>query len=194
MTALFHLVAPSESEIRRFISAQHKSPFSYLQVGASAGEVPKNYDLDHNRVRLGAGEACWHRAIEAIRRWRMFEMPWLQLCWPTAQIRVETEVAVLVHHLGFCSLNACRIAYVVEEDAAIKRFGFAYGTLLEHAEGGEERFTVEWHQANNEVWYDILAFSRPRSVLARIGYPLSRALQKRFAQDSKAAMLRAVAG
>jgi uncharacterized protein (UPF0548 family) len=40
--------------------------------------------------------------------------------------------------------------------------------------------------------YDILAFSRPRQMLARIGYPLSRLLQKRFAEGSKAAMLEAV--
>lgn len=189
---LFQLVAPSEDEIRRFISDQHESPFSYPQVGASAGEPPKNYNVDHNRVQLGIGEVCWHRAIQAVREWRMFDMPWSRLCWPNAPIRVGTEVAVLVRHFGFSSLNACRIVYVIDEDAAIRRSGFAYGTLLEHAESGEERFTVEWHRASDEVWYDILAFSRPREVLARIGYPLSRALQRRFAHDSKAAMLRSV--
>jgi uncharacterized protein (UPF0548 family) len=74
----------------------------------------------------------------------------------------------------------------------VKRFGFAYGTLAEHAESGEERFTVEWDRDEDTVWYDILAFSRPRNSLARLGYPLSRLLQKRFAKDSKAAMLEAV--
>jgi hypothetical protein len=73
----------------------------------------------------------------------------------------------------------------------IKRFGFAYGTLAEHAESGEERFTVEWHGEDDTVWYDVLAFSRPRQVLARLGYPLSRLLQKRFAEGSKATMLQA---
>ena len=74
----------------------------------------------------------------------------------------------------------------------MKRFGFAYGTMAEHAESGEERFTVEWDRDEDTVWYDILAFSRPRQMLARLGYPLSRLLQKRFAEDSKAAMLEAV--
>jgi uncharacterized protein (UPF0548 family) len=73
-----------------------------------------------------------------------------------------------------------------------QRFGFAYGTLPGHAESGEERFTVEWHEADGAVWYDILAFSRPRRLLARLGYPLARRLQKRFARDSAAAMRRAV--
>jgi uncharacterized protein (UPF0548 family) len=34
-------------------------------------------------------------------------------------------------------LNACRIVYVVDEEGPVKRFGFAYGTLPEHAESGK---------------------------------------------------------
>jgi uncharacterized protein (UPF0548 family) len=191
---VFRLTAPSEDEIRRFISAQQQSPFSYPEVGASEGQPPNNYNVDHNRVELGSGEVAWHRAVEAVREWRMFDMPWLRLCWPTAPIRVGTEVAVLVRHFGFFCLNACRIVYLVDNDATIKRFGFAYGTLLEHAESGEERFTVEWNQASDKVCYAILAFSRPRKMLARLGYPLSRSLQRKFTADSKAAMLRSVVG
>jgi uncharacterized protein (UPF0548 family) len=119
----------------------------------------------------------------------MFDMPWVSLYCPSAPLQVGTVVAVSFRHLGFYSLNACRIVYVVEDDGPIKRFGFAYGTLAEHAESGEERFTVEWNRENDTVWYDILAFSRPRHMFARLGYPLSRLLQKRFAEGSKTAML-----
>ena len=93
---------------------------------------------------------------------------------------------------GHWWLNACRIVYVVDEEGPVTRFGFAYGTLPQHAESGEERFTVEWREADGAVWYDILAFSRPRQLLARAGYPFARRLQKRFARDSAAAMQRAV--
>jgi uncharacterized protein (UPF0548 family) len=190
---LFSLKSPLEAEIRRFIDEQSGLRFTYPEVGASAGEVPKGYNVDHNRIELGRGEIAWHRAVEAVRVWQMFNMPWLSLYWPTAPIRVGTEVAVLVRHFGFFSLNGCRIVYVIDEEHPIKRFGFAYGTLTEHAESGEERFTVEWNQANDKVCYDLLAFSRPRQKLARLGYPLSRLLQRQFAEDSKAAMLRFVA-
>jgi len=122
----------------------------------------------------------------------MFNIPWLRLHWPTSPRRVGTDVAVCVHHFGFYSLNACRIVYVVQDDTPVRRYGFAYGTLTEHAECGEERFTVEWHQANDTVWYDILAFSRPNKLLAKMAYPLSRSLQKRFAAASQMAMLAAV--
>jgi len=42
------------------------------------------------------------------------------------------------------------------------------------------------------VKYGILAFSRPNQLLVHLGYPLVHRLQKRFARDSAAAMLRAV--
>jgi uncharacterized protein (UPF0548 family) len=191
---LFILTAPTKDEIRRFISQQKDSAFSYFDVGASATVAPKDYNVDHNRIELGRGEIAWQQAAAAIRGWRMFSIPWVSLHWPSAPIQVGTDVAVLVRHLRFYSLNACRIVYVVNEDGPTKRFGFAYGTLAEHAESGEERFTVEWNRDEDKVWYDILAFSRPRQMLARLGYPLSRFLQKRFAEGSKAAMLEAVNG
>jgi hypothetical protein len=80
---------------------------------------------------------------------------------------------------------------VIDRDgkAAVKR---SAGTLPGHAESGEERFTVEWREADGAVWYDILAFSRPRQLLARLGYPFARRLQRRFARDSAAAMRRPV--
>jgi uncharacterized protein (UPF0548 family) len=79
----------------------------------------------------------------------------------------------------------------VDEAGPVARFGFAYGTLPGHAESGEERFLVEWDRTGDAVRYDVLAFSRPRHPLARLGYPLTRRAQRRFARDSAAAMLRA---
>ena len=188
---MFRLTAPTEDQVRRFIAGQGGSRFSYPEVGASAGDIPSAYNQDHNRIQLGRGEVTWHRAVAAIREWQMFNIPWVRLYWPNAPIQVGTGVAVLVDHFGFHSLNACRIVYTVDEDGPIRRFGFAYGTLWEHAESGEERFTVEWRRNQDEVWYDILAFSRPRKMAARLAYPLSRRLQRKFAEASKLAMLRA---
>ena len=191
---MFSLTAPSEDQIRRFISKQRDSGFSYPEVGASATAVPTGYNVDHNRIQLGSGEVTWQRAAEAIRKWRMFSVPWVNLHWTSAPIQVGTDVAVSVCHFGFYSLNACRIIYVVDEESPVRRFGFAYGTLGEHAESGEERFTVEWSRDDDRVWYDILAFSRPRQMFARLAYPLSRSLQRKFATASKLAMLQSVKG
>ena len=129
--------------------------------------------------------------MEAVGQWKMFEMPQLSLCWSSTPVEVGATVAVLMAHLGFWSLNACRIVYLIHERGPVDRFGFAYGTLTEHAEVGEERFSVEFHASEQAVWYNLYAFSRPKG-LARFAYPVSRALQRRFATGSTNAMLKAV--
>lgn len=150
------------------------------------------YVADHNRVRLGTGEEVFARAKEALCGWRMFDVGWVGIQRPDTPIEVGNAVAVLGNHYGFWSLNACRIVYLVEDDDEVRRSGFAYGTLPEHAESGEERFTVEWNQ-DDEVWYDVYAFSKPNNALARLGKPFARGLQRRFVQDSMRAMVRTVA-
>jgi uncharacterized protein (UPF0548 family) len=188
---MFFLSKPRPDLIRKFILAQKDQPFSYLHVGASRHQAPRGYNVDHNRVQLGNGAGVFERARNAIRQWKMFDMQWIHLCWPEILTEANANVAVLVSHAGFWSLNACRIVYVVEEHGACETYGFAYGTLQQHGEHGEERFTVEFHEDDQSVWYDIFAFSRPGPA-ARLAYPYSRALQQRFARDSISAMKKAV--
>jgi uncharacterized protein (UPF0548 family) len=190
-TPLLCLSKPGRDFIRAFLSAQGSKQFSYAHVGASREHAPKGYTVDHNRIQLGNGADVFELATKAIRQWKVFNMPWIDLCWPDTPIEVGATVGVLISHFGFWSLNACRIVYVIEEHGLCERYGFAYGTLPEHGERGEERFTVEFNAGDQSVWYDIYAFSRP-SPMARLAYPLTRALQKRFSRDSKAAMQKAI--
>jgi uncharacterized protein (UPF0548 family) len=62
----------------------------------------------------------------------------------------------------------------VDED---RRRGFAYGTLPGHPERGEEAFVVRLTDVD-EVRFRIRAFSRPASLLARAGGPLTRLAQQ----------------
>jgi uncharacterized protein (UPF0548 family) len=188
---MFCFRKPSPRAIREFLTAQEHQQFSYEHAGASRSEAPSGYVVDHNRIQLGQGRIAFERAKDAIRQWKMFDMPWLELFWPDTPIVQGATVAVAASHLGFWSLNAARIAYTIEERGALERHGFAYGSLPDHAAIGEERFTVEFHADDGTVWYDLYAFSRPRA-LARLALPYTRTLQKRFASDSKQAMQRAV--
>jgi uncharacterized protein (UPF0548 family) len=188
---MLRLSQPDPAEIRTFISSQQNLKFSYPEVGTTREEVPKNYTVDHNRIHLGTGAETFNRARTAIRSWKMFEVAGLALCWPEMPIAAGTTVALLARHFGCWSLNACRIVYVLDESGAVERYGFAYGTLPEHGVIGEERFSVEYHARDQSVWYDLYAFSRP-TLLSTLAYPLARALQRRFARDSKQAMRDAV--
>lgn len=171
-----------------FLRDAAKQTLSYDCVGASLTAPPEGWTVDHNRIEIGSGIADFERGKRAVREWKMFDLGWVELHPANAPIEVGTTVAVLVHHLGFYSLNAARIVYVIDEP---DRFGFAYGTLDDHGESGEERFSVEYDRESGEVWYDILAFSKPAHPLAQIGYPIARFFQSSFARDSKSAMLRA---
>jgi uncharacterized protein (UPF0548 family) len=185
------LSKPDRNYIRKFICAQGSKQFSYPHVRATRGRAPYGYNVDHNRIQLGEGADAFTRAKCAIRQWKMFDMPWVELCWPDTPIQAGATVAVLASHLGFWSLHACRVVYEIEEHGDCEKFGFAYGTLPEHGERGEERFSVEFHKTDQSVWYDLYAFSRPGAA-ARLAYPFTRALQKRFARESKEAMRRAM--
>jgi uncharacterized protein (UPF0548 family) len=176
---VFFARRPPDDRIGEFIASQREQPFSYKTLD-------RGYNVDHNRTELGRSEEAFERAKTAIRQWKMFDMPWIRLCWPDAPVEAGTTVAVLVSHLGFWSVNAARILYTIDEP---RRFGFAYGTLLDHAESGEERFSVELLD-DGSVWYDLHAYSRP-NLVARLGYPIARHLQKKFARESLAAMRRA---
>jgi uncharacterized protein (UPF0548 family) len=190
---MISLRRPGTTEIAAFLARQQGRPFSYPEVGASRGESPPGYALDHNRVRLGDGTAAWEAACAAVRSWRVARLGWIELHAPGGPPAPDLPIALLVRYLGLWWLNAARVVYTIEEEGPVRRCGFAYGTLEEHAEQGEERFLVE-QLADGSVWYDLVAFSRPRLWLARLGRPLARRLQRRFQVDSKAAMRRSVQG
>lgn len=187
---------PSDAEVREFLAVQSELPFSYREVGATrdSSNPPAGYPINHYRAKLGTGRETFNRAVAALRSWKMYSLDWTKLCWPETEIRKGAVVAVLARHFGLWSLNACRIIYTLEEDGRTNRCGFAFGTLPGHVEEGEERFTVEWDSESDEVSYELFAFARPKPWIAKLGYPLVRVVQRRFAVESFAAMERAAGG
>ncbi|MFN0037164.1 MAG: DUF1990 family protein [Saprospiraceae bacterium] len=180
------LFKPSELATHAFIERERTLPHSYTEVGSTQKETPVlGFDNDFNFIELGRGEAVWEAAKEAIRQWKMFPGGWACI-WPEATpIRAGGVVAMQANVMGVWWLNSCRIVYIVDVQ---DRFGFAYGTLPGHAECGEELFMVE-KTADGGVRYVLKAFSRPRVWIARLGYPIARAYQRKFVRESKASML-----
>jgi uncharacterized protein (UPF0548 family) len=181
---MFRISEPSERDVASFISSQRSLEFTYAEVGATNATLPNGYTVDHNRVQLGHGEAIYRQAVEVLRDWRQFDLGWVTVVPRGVTVEVGATVAVKARAFGTWSLNASRVVYVIDER---RRFGFAYGTLPDHVESGEERFLIEWLE-DDSVWYDILAFSRPHHPLVKLSVPLARMLQKRFARDSLARM------
>ena len=190
---MFFASEPSDEVVRQFLASQSKEPFTYSDVGASAQTPPSGFFVDHNRLELGHGLDVYERAVNGLRRWRQFDLGWVRVANDDAPIEIGSVVAIKARTFGAWSLNACRIVYLIDEDGPTKRFGFGYGTLPDHIERGEERFTIEWHREEDSVWYDILAFSQPNHPVVWLGLPFARIFQKRFARESKQRMVREVA-
>jgi uncharacterized protein (UPF0548 family) len=189
---VWHVHEPTERSLRDFLDRQEGEPFSYAQVGASRDGDAEGYDLLHARTRLGTGASVFAAGCQAIRCWKTFPASWMRIDAPLTPIVPGVVVAVTARAFGLWWLNACRIVYVIDEMVPVRRFGFAYGTLRQHVESGEECFSVEQHD-DDGVWYDVRSFSRPRYWMARMARPLVRRLQRRFLRDSLASMRSAVA-
>jgi uncharacterized protein (UPF0548 family) len=186
---------PHASRIDEYVKAQAPLPFTYDGVGSTRSTPPPGYVVDHTRVLLGHGQTTFEAGRRAIERWVPFELGWVEARPSNTPIRTSATLAVTIRAFGLWWTNSARIVYAVDETTdSHARFGFAYGTLPGHVEAGEERFLVEWNRTSGEVHYDIFAFSRPRHILTRLAKWQVRRMQRRFARDSAAALLRAVQG
>lgn len=167
---------------------------TYPGVGSSrfASTAPMGFQILHNRVRLGTGIADYAKAKAALQKWAMVDFPWFKIVSPTTLPCEGMSVISLARFAGLKFLNACRVVYTIDDTEPLQRWGFAYGTLPDHAERGEERFLVELNPQDESVWYDIFSFSRPGPILYQLGTSLIKKLQKRFQMDSLQAMQRAM--
>ena len=162
---------------------------TYREVGATRAEsLPRGYGHVHRDVSLGAGPEVFERAVAGLFDWRMHQEAGLTVIAAGGDAAPGVDVVL---RAGWGPLHLripCRVVYTVEET---DRRGFAYGTLPGHPERGEEAFTVV-QTSTGDVRMEIRAFSRPASLIARAGGPLSRMVQE-FVTDRYVSALRRLA-
>lgn len=181
---------PSPDTIVRFLYESRDLPLSYGAPGILKPEIRRK-DVHELTATVGRGRADFERARAALEAWKHFNIGWVETYPRDASVEAGTVFAVLIRHLGFWSLNGCRVVYSLEHGEDDTRFGIAHGTLTNHAEAGEEIFEVFVDRETDAVIYRIRAISWPRAALACLGHPIVRLLQERFRQDSVLAMRRA---
>jgi len=185
---MFLVRRPSPRAIDAFLETSSTLPLSYEPVGLARHEAA-GFRHDRHDAVVGQGPGAFERASRLIAAWKQFDLGWIEVFPPRAPLQTGTVVAVLARHFGFWSLNGCRIVYTIEGE---HEFGFAYGTLTNHAESGEEIFQVSLDPRTGSVSYLIRATSRPRAAMGKLGSPIARSLQARFRRESAAAMTRAI--
>jgi uncharacterized protein (UPF0548 family) len=190
---MFRLTRAKEHERENLLAAAREAPLSSPHLltleNGLLGTPPRGFVHDRSRSHIGQGEQAFGAARELFRRWEQFNLGWVQVANPLPKVLPGELVAVEAHTVCLWSMNISRIVEVVDSPT---RFGFMYTTTAYHVEEGQERFVIEFDTASESVFYLIEAISCPRHVLARIGYPFSRAMQRRFARDSHSRMSRSV--
>ena len=149
-------------------------PFTYPEVGATRDPVlPAGYDTAERSVVVGSGTAAFERAAAAVFGWRMQRSVGLRVR-ATGPAGEPGTVVVLTAGLPRPGYDIpCRVVWA--QTTGDER-GFAYGTLPGHPESGEESFLVTL-RPDGAVVFTTRVFSRLASPLARLGGPVSRAVQ-----------------
>jgi uncharacterized protein (UPF0548 family) len=153
-----------------------RQELTYDEVGASlADRLPVGYHHTRSAVEIGVGEQAFTSGCAALRAWAGHA--YLNIILTPQRSPLETDAVVVAKiPMGpVIVLAPCRIVSTITEP---NRFGFAYGTLPGHPERGEESFVVRW-DADDVVRFEVAAFSRPSTLLTRLGGPVPRWIQRR---------------
>ena len=170
------LIRPTQRALEKWQAQAEQDRVTYSQVGATGSpHLPDGYAHTRQSVVVGSGVADFARSVEALQGWRAHLHAGATLSPPRPDIVAGAAVLAVVRVLLVFAVVPCRIVYVTDED---HRFGFAYGTLPGHPERGEEAFHVALAE-DGVVTFQIVAFSRPANLVARLGHPLNRLIQAR---------------
>jgi uncharacterized protein (UPF0548 family) len=184
---MFSVRPPSPAELPHVAARQADCPLTYAERGASHASRPAGYRNDRWETDLGGfDQATFDRLGEAVCQWQAQRGAGLTV-YPAQAARPGLTFALSFRLAGVYVTAAARVVYLTSEPG---RRGFAYGTLPQHPEQGEEAFHVV--QDGSRMLFRITAFSRPAHPLARGGAPFTRLAQVRMTKAYLRAM-RAVA-
>ncbi|KAJ8764468.1 hypothetical protein K2173_006208 [Erythroxylum novogranatense] len=151
--------------------------------------------LNHARVLVGSGFDTYEKGKLALQNWRHFGLNWAFVD-PKTRIENGEKFCVCVNEFLPWVMMPSQVVYVNDKRDATKgmtSFSFGSGTLGGHLLAGEERFSIEMDE-NDQVWYEVLSFSKPAHFLSLLGYPYVNLRQKHFVRQSAFAVIENVTG
>ena len=188
---MYGLRRPSKQALDALQAAQRDLAVTYVDVGVTAiDETPAGHHRNAWQQVAGEGDEAFDRAAAAIRAWAGHRNARAIVHPAGAPIEVGSVVSLALPVMGLWVTAACRIVWVVDEPDA---FGFAYGTLPHHPESGEESFVVR-RRPDGSVVVEIVAVSRPQSMLTKLAGPIGTVIQRRTAQQYLAGLAQESAG
>lgn len=147
---------------------------TYPEVGASlTGAAPDGYRRLH---REGSLDVPFDVAREALFGWQVQLRSGVGVRAESARVGLG-DVAEVSIGVGRLRMRAPVRVVAVIDDASVA--AFAYGTLPGHPERGEECFRVTADQ-EGRVRFVLDGFSRPGTMLTRLGAPIAHLVQERI--------------
>lgn len=148
------------------------APLTYVQVGASArGEPVDGYGWFSKTASLRRRD--FEAAANDLLTWRVQARSGLRVSASDSPLQEGTVVDLRLGPGRLALGIPCRVVEVIDEPDSR---GFAYGTLPGHPVEGEERFELT-RKTDGSLAFTVSAFSKPVTVPARLGGPISRAVQ-----------------
>lgn len=154
--------------------ANREETFSYSEIGATSGELPRGYDHLVRRRVVGHGETEFRQASHRLMNWELQKAAGFSVRATTPRAEPGSRVLLGWGPNWLRASFSCEVVYVLRQ---ARQEGFAYGTIHGHPEQGEERFCLDW-RADDSVVLSITAFSRPGTWWSRLGAPVARRLQQ----------------
>jgi uncharacterized protein (UPF0548 family) len=183
---VFSLVPPPDDALDDLVREQAACDLTYRDPGATVGAMPPGYKHDRWEIDLGAfDEGTFRQLATAVRHWQPQRGAGFRII-PGGPVTPGLTFALVAPLPVGYATGAGRVIYVTDQPEV---YGFAYGTLPAHPEQGEEAFHIARH--GSRLIFGVTAFSRPRHPAARLGGPLTRALQLRANRSYLRAMRRA---
>ncbi|MEO9181803.1 MAG: DUF1990 domain-containing protein [Acidimicrobiales bacterium] len=155
------------------LAACERDAPSYEEVGATQDEVlPSGFHHVHAERRLG-DPSLFERAVVGLESWKAHEGAGMSIFPARSRLTPDATVLTSIKIGPLTMVAPCRI---IRRWESTTTFGFAYATLPGHPESGEESFSLE--RRNDGAFFVIRAFSRPASLLVRLGGPAGPAVQR----------------
>ncbi|KAF0894241.1 hypothetical protein E2562_037736 [Oryza meyeriana var. granulata] len=159
--------------------------------------VKHGFFVNHSHVLVGSGAATFDHAKSVLLSWKHLALGWANV-EPDTPVKAGTRFCICYKELIPWVMLPLQIAYVTDGNVNSSGYGkgkifvFGSGTLQGHLLAGEERFSVQLDE-EDQMWYEVMSFSKPAHILSSLCYPYVQLRQRHFAHQSGQALLKHVA-